>query len=129
MQDGAPDDPSDAKTAWAEQRTDWAEDRTVLANERTFAGWLRTGLASVAVAIGLKALFREAEIDWLPRAMATLFLVAAIWIYWIARNAAGRTQSRLNAHGAEAQPTRTYTLTAVILTVATVGVAVVLWRL
>ena len=41
----------------AENRTDWAEDRTILANERTFAGWMRTGMASLAVAIGLKAVF------------------------------------------------------------------------
>jgi hypothetical protein len=44
-------DPKSAdKTELAEERTDWAEDRTILASERTFAGWVRTGLASLAVA-------------------------------------------------------------------------------
>ncbi|WP_394227872.1 DUF202 domain-containing protein [Paracoccus marcusii] len=41
----------------AEDRTDLAEDRTILAVERTFSGWIRTGLATVAVAIGMQAVF------------------------------------------------------------------------
>ncbi|MEY8838652.1 DUF202 domain-containing protein, partial [Cribrihabitans sp. XS_ASV171] len=42
------------KTDMAESRTDWAEDRTLLANERTYAGWLRTGMAAVALALGTR---------------------------------------------------------------------------
>ncbi|HEY9553776.1 DUF202 domain-containing protein [Allosphingosinicella sp.] len=38
-----------------------AEDRTVLANERTFAGWVRTGLATIAIGLGFSALFRQME--------------------------------------------------------------------
>lgn len=38
----------------ARARTKWAEDRTVLANERTFSGWARTGLTSLAVALGFR---------------------------------------------------------------------------
>ncbi|MDF1729557.1 MAG: DUF202 domain-containing protein, partial [Sulfitobacter sp.] len=49
------------KNELAEDRTDWAEDRTILANERTFAGWMRTGMASLAVAIGLKAVYAYAN--------------------------------------------------------------------
>ena len=68
----------DTKTEWAERRTDWAEDRTVLANERTFAGWLRTGLAAVAVAIGFQAVVSDFEPTWAAKTVATMFLVAAL---------------------------------------------------
>ena len=54
-------DAAEAKTEWAEDRTDWAEDRTILANERTFAGWMRTGMAAIAIAVGLKAVFNDAD--------------------------------------------------------------------
>jgi putative membrane protein len=55
----------------AADRTDLAEDRTVLAHERSFASWLRTGLASVAIAVGFNALFRTMEPDWMAKAIAT----------------------------------------------------------
>lgn len=43
------------KNEMAKDRTDWAEDRTALANERTFAGWMRSVMAAVAIAMGPKA--------------------------------------------------------------------------
>ena len=122
-------DRSDAKTQWAEHRTDWAEDRTLLANERTFAGWMRTGMAAVALALGLKAVFREAEPDWLPRAVSLLFIAIAIGVFWAARGQASKAQARLHAHDAEAQPTRLFTIAAVVMTVASGAVGWVLWTL
>ena len=58
----------------AEDRTHWAEDRTSLANERTFAGWMRTGMAAIGVAIGLKAVFGAFEPTWMAKAVASIFL-------------------------------------------------------
>ena len=51
----------------ADARTAWAEDRTVLANERTFAGWMRTGMACIALALGLKAVFKDTEYPLLAK--------------------------------------------------------------
>ena len=69
------------KNDLAESRTDWAEDRTILANERTFAGWMRTGMACVAVAIGLRAVFGEFEPTWVAKAVASVFIIAALYVY------------------------------------------------
>ncbi|WP_308916417.1 DUF202 domain-containing protein [Jannaschia sp. LMIT008] len=122
-------DDQDKKTDWAEWRTDWAEDRTVLANERTFAGWMRTGMASVALALGLKAVFREADPDWLPRVVSLVFIAIAVGIFWAARNQAAKAQVRLSTHDAEAQSSRLFTVAAVVLTIACVAVGYVLWTL
>ena len=127
MDDHSPD--QDRKTDWAEARTDWAEDRTVLANERTFAGWMRTGMAAIAIAVGLRAVFQAAEPTWLPKSVATIFLVAAIIIFWSARRNACKAQVRLNAHKAEIQPGRIFTLLAAIFSASALAVGAVLWTL
>ena len=85
-------------------RTDLAEDRTILANERTFAGWMRTSLACVAIGVGFHALFRSMQPEWVPRAIATAFLILAILVILLAqRRAAAVTRAR-------AQPTRSVNL-------------------
>ena len=62
------------------ERTALAEDRTLLANERTFASWMRTSLAAVAIGIGFNALFQTMEPDWVPKAIATIFLLIGIFV-------------------------------------------------
>ena len=79
-------------------RTDLAEDRTILASERTFAGWMRTSLASVAIGVGFHALFVTLEPPWLPRAIATGFLILAIAIIVLAERRAASVMERLSAH-------------------------------
>ena len=79
-------------------RTDLAEDRTILANERTFAGWMRTALAAIALGVGFHALFRAMEPDWLPRAIATAFLLLAIIIIFSAERRAAAVMDRLGTH-------------------------------
>ncbi len=64
----------------AEDRTDLAEDRTVLAHERSFAGWVRTGMGAVALGLGFNALFRTLEPVWIAKAIATAFLLIAIFV-------------------------------------------------
>ena len=120
---------TDDKNELAKDRTDWAEDRTVLANERTFAGWMRTGMAAVALALGLRAVFDEAEPIWLPKVAATLFLVIAVGIFWSARIQAGKAQRRLDAHHAEAQPVTLFTVMAIAFSLTSVAVGYVLWTL
>lgn len=120
---------TDTKTDWAERRTDWAEDRTTLANERTYAGWLRTGLTAVAVAIGLHVVFGSFEPAWVPKAVATLFLGIAIAIFWAARQAACHTLGRLERQSVETLGTRRITAIAAALSLATAATGAVLWAL
>jgi putative membrane protein len=124
----APKDP-DTKTKWAEDRTDWAEDRTVMANERTFAGWMRTALAAVAVAIGLKAVFGEFQPTWAARTVASVFIAGAVFIVWSAHGAARSTTRRMDDHAVQSQDTRAMTIIAVVLTLGSLATAAILWML
>lgn len=119
----------DETTKMARTRTNWAEDRTILANERTFSSWTGTGMGAVGVAIGLKAVFGDFEPTWAAKLVATLFLIAAILIFWSARRQAHKTYSRLTQRDAEAQPTRAFTALASILTCATLLTGAILWSL
>ena len=130
-QDDAGDggDERDAKTKWAEDRTDWAEDRTLLANERTYAGWLRTGAACVAVALGLKAVFEETDPVWLAKGVSTAFLLAAVGIFVSAAQQSHKAQSRIRQHDTEATPPWRMVVLAAALVLATIATGVILWTL
>ena len=79
-------------------RNDLAEDRTILANERTFAGWVRTALACIALGIGFHALFQKLQPAWLPRGIATAFLLLAILLVALAEWRAAAVTKRLSTH-------------------------------
>ncbi|MDQ2094032.1 YidH family protein [Rhodalgimonas zhirmunskyi] len=111
----------------AEKRTNWAEDRTLLAAERTFAAWLRTGLASVGIAIGLQAIYSAVEPTWIAKAVATGFLLTAIVTIWLANHAACRTYDRLNQGDAISMSPRFYRALSVALTAVVIAAGVVLW--
>ncbi|QUJ75832.1 DUF202 domain-containing protein [Sulfitobacter albidus] len=117
------------KNKLAQDRTDWAEDRTILANERTFAGWMRTGMAATALAVGLNAVFAEAEPTWLPKAVASLFITLSLFIFWAAERSAARTLKRLQDNEAHAQPSGRMRLIAILLGLGAVCVGGVLWML
>jgi putative membrane protein len=88
----------DPQLQLAKERTDLAEDRTVLANERTFAGWMRTSLAAVGIGVAFNALFSKMQPEWAPKAIATAFLLSAIYIIVIAERRAASVLSRLDEH-------------------------------
>ena len=113
----------------AKDRTNWAQDRTILANERTFSSWMGTGMAAVGVAIGLKAVFGAFEPTWAAKLVASVFLGAAIMVFWSARRQALKTFARLKQTDAEAQPSRSYTVLAAVLTLATCLTGAILWSL
>ncbi len=117
------------KQDMAQERTEWAEDRTLLAAERTFAGWIRTGLTTIVVALGLQAVFGPFAPTWAPKAVATLFLAIALGIFLAAWLEARATLRRLEAHSASAQSSWRITLLSVLLSLATIGTGVVLWLL
>jgi len=71
-----------------------------LANERTFAGWMRTGLAAVGIGLGFNALFGKLEPFWVPKAIASIFMIIGIFIFWVAQRNGCAVQGRLNCHHA-----------------------------
>lgn len=118
---------SEERTDLAEDRTDWAEDRTIMANERTFAGWMRTGLAAVGIGLGFNALFGKLEPAWLPRAIATLFILIGIFVFWAAQRNGCAVQKRLNAHQVESLKQQNLRLIAAFMALGSAALAVGIW--
>lgn len=117
------------KNDLAQVRTDWAEDRTVLANERTFAGWMRTGMAALGLAVGLKAVFGDFDPKWLAKSVATIFVAAAIIIFWSAAVKSRQAQRRLSSHKTAPQGAGRMFALASIMTIGAASIGVVLWLL
>ena len=117
---------TDDSTELARDRTDWAEDRTALANERTFAGWMRTGMACIAIALGLKAVFGESEPTWVAKAVAIFFCIIAVLIFSAAAQQSRKAQDRIDQHDAEAQPSRRMAIVAVLLSAGALATAGIL---
>lgn len=86
-------------------------------------------MGAIGVAIGLKAVFGAFEPTWAAKAVASLFLFAAILIFWSARNQACRTRARLNENDAEVQPDRNFTRLASVLTIGALATGAILWSL
>lgn len=123
------DHEGESKQGLAEQRTDYAEDRTVLANERTFAGWFRTGFASVGIGLAFNALFVRMEPEWVPRAIATLFLALAILLFVSAERRACQVLDRLSTHQVKRVRNRSLRLMAGMATVGVIALTAAMWLL
>ncbi|MBV7258213.1 YidH family protein [Erythrobacter crassostreae] len=115
------------RTDLAEDRTDWAEDRTIMANERTFAGWMRTGLASVGIGLGFNALFNTMEPAWVPKAIATIFMIIGIFVFYAAQQKGCAVQKRLDAHKAEPIKQINMQLIAGFMGFASALLAIAIW--
>ena len=63
------------------------------------------------------------------KAIASLFLAAAIFIYWIAAHQANKTHDRLTTRDVEANGGKNFTGLALLLSAATLGTGAVLWML
>ena len=110
-------------------RTDLAEDRTILSNERTFAGWMRTSLACVAIGVVFPELFTRMEPQWVPRAIATAFLVLAIVVIVSAERRAAAVMERLSPHVVvEARPMN-MRLFAAAISVGSAALTAAIWLL
>ena len=110
---------SEDKNELAQNRTDFAEDRTVLAHERSFASWMRTGMAAVGIGIAFNALFDAIEPRWVPRAIASIFLLIAMFVFLSAERRACRMLSNLNAHEVRAaQPVNLRVIAYSLMTAA-----------
>jgi putative membrane protein len=112
------------KEKLAEERTDLAQDRTVLANEPTFAGWMRTGFAAVGIGLGFQILFEAMQPSWVPKAIATAFLLTGAYVIVVAERRACAVMSRFDKHeAAELRPInlKVVTWTAVAATLALIA--------
>jgi putative membrane protein len=96
-------------------KTDLAEDRTLLASERTFAGWMRTSLGCIGIAVGFHALFGAVQPRWVPQGVATLFLA--------------NLQARLSPHVADTAQPVNLALIAAAVSLGAVGLGVAFWLL
>lgn len=113
----------------SEVRTDLAEDRTVLANERTYGSWLRTGFAGLGIGLGFHALFNRLEPSWVPRSIATVFLLIAILMFVSADRRCRAVLQRLDQHNVESLGVARIRLITVASVVATVALIVAIWFL
>jgi putative membrane protein len=115
----------DDRSQLAQTRTEFAEDRTVLANERTFAGWLRTGYAGIGIGLAFNALFNRIEPAWVPKLVATVFLLIAVTIFFAAQRRACAVLRRLDSHQVRtlrASNVRLITWTSIAATLVLIGV-------
>jgi putative membrane protein len=119
----------DDRTELAEDRTDLAEDRTVLANERTFAGWMRTGMSAVGIALGFHALFNRMEPAWVPRSISTAFLLTAIFVFWSAERRAAAVCRRLDTHKILKMRSINFRLMAIVMILAAAALIAAIWLL
>ena len=128
MSDSDEDDQT-LKQDLAQERTDYAEDRTVLANERTFASWFRTGFASVAIGVGFQALFLKMNPPWIPKSIATLFLLLAIGIFVAAERRACHVHSRLRTHEVKEFSNGRLRMMVVVASAGVLALIAALWLL
>jgi putative membrane protein len=119
----------DDRTGLAEDRTDLAEDRTVLANERTFAGWMRTGMSAVGIALGFHALFNRMDPAWVPRSISTAFLLTAIFVFWSAERRAAAVCRRLDTHKIRQIRSVNLKLMSTVMILASVALIAAIWLL
>lgn len=117
----------DERERLAHSRTDLAEDRTVLANERTFASWVRTGLAAIGIGLGFSALYRQIEPVWIPKALATVFLIVGIYIFMSSQERACAVLQRLKTHEVKTVQGRHIKLVTSGMIVATLALIAALW--
>ncbi|SFS05085.1 YidH family protein [Yoonia litorea] len=113
----------------AAQRTDWAEDRTILANERTFASWMRTGMACIGVALGLRAVFSATDYPLIAKGVAELFILTALLIFVSAVRRSYVAQKRIDDHDASAQSHKNMVVTAALMALGAIATGAILWLL
>jgi putative membrane protein len=113
----------------ARARTNLSEDRTVLANERTFASWMRTGFGGIGIGLGFHALFGHIEPLWVPRAIATAFLLIAIIVFVTADRRACAVARRLHTHQVETIRIAVVRLITVVTVASTLVLIAAIWLL
>ena len=106
-----------------------AEDRTLLASERTFAGWTRTSLGCIALGAGFHALFAKMHPAWVPRSIASLFLLLGAAMVWLAARRAAGVLGRLSPHVVLSARKVNVELIASAVSVGALALAFAIWLL
>jgi putative membrane protein len=117
------------KDELANERTHFAEDRTVLANERTFASWYRTGFAAIGIGLGFNALFNRLQPEWVPKAIATAFVLIGILVFIAAERRACAVLARLHAHQVTTVKIGNLRFFTIAATVAALALIAAMWLL
>ncbi|MGI8611434.1 MAG: YidH family protein [Sphingomicrobium sp.] len=123
------DEDQETQGRLARVRTDFSEDRTVLANERTFAGWLRTGYAGIGIGLAFNALFNRVDPPWIPKLIATAFLLIAVMIFIAAERRACAVFSRLETHRVKSVKLSSVRAVTIANVLATVALIAAIWGL
>jgi putative membrane protein len=84
-------------------------------------------MASAALGLGFHAVVRSFEPTWLAKVGASLFLLIAIGILYLAHVNAGRVGKRLDTHGVEALKKSRIRTIAIALSIACFAVLVIIW--
>lgn len=120
---------SEDREELAEDRTDLAEDRTILSHERSFAGWMRTGMAAIGIGLGFNALFGSIDPVWVPKAIATAFLIVSAYIFLSAEQRARRILGRLDTHEVSTLTPVRIRILSWFLTLLSAALAAAIWLL
>ncbi|MBB3764555.1 YidH family protein [Sphingomicrobium lutaoense] len=105
MVGGTPSEEQDSNEL-AEERTNLAEDRTLMAVERTMASWMGSSMGAIGVGLGFRALFDKVEPAWVPKAVATFFMLLAIIIVISAERRACDALDRMSSSWVEPPSSR-----------------------
>lgn len=108
-------------------RDDLAEDRTILANERTFGSWMRTSIGCVALGVGFQGLFRSMEPAWIPRAIATAFLLLAVLVLVLAERRASAVIDRLRSHVVVTAKPMNLRLITILVALGALALTLAIW--
>lgn len=108
-------------------REELAEDRTILANERTFNSWLRSALGCIAIGVGFQGLFPSMEPAWVPRAIASAFLLLAVLIVIMAERRAAAVIRRTNAHVIQRAKSMNLRLVATLVSAGALALLIAIW--
>ncbi len=119
----------DERNELAEDRTDLAEDRTALANERTFAGWARTAMAAIGIGLAFNALFNAMEPAWAPKAIASVFILLAIFLIYMAERRACAISARLDTHSVKDMSLMNIRLIAIAIGIGAACLIAGIWLL
>lgn len=87
---------------------------------------MRTGMACIGLALGLKAVFYDTDYPFVAKGVAQVFILVAIIIFWAAVSECRKTQKRMDSHDVETQSVRRMTGLASLLTIGAVATGVIL---
>lgn len=104
-----------------------AKERTVLANERTFAGWTRTGMSMIGLALGAHYVLGQSVPVWLAKLPAIGLVLLALFIYWSAWHKARKTFYRLRVHTKPSLDEHEITTTALGLALVSIAIGILIW--